>query len=143
MAFIKINLSDEKTYDVAHDTGREVIYGTNIESLIYDNDNNIIASDNSWEGFTSEYFILKSGEVKTIKEESDEQIIKGYMSIINHVFESIKAYKGDTHKHYESMRDSGMDWDDILYNEDLWSQYKPLYDLLNKKGLGLDLTIIY
>lgn len=146
-ATIEIKLTDGIMHQDEWATGKEVIYSTRIDALVYDEQGYVIASDESYSDYTSEYFITHEGETFVKNEAPDENIVKGYMETIKYAFNQIKRHNEDWHSFWSSMQpneDFYMDRDDIEYNEELWYQYKPLYDLFNKKGLTLDnLTVIY
>lgn len=146
-ATIEINLTDGIMHQEDWGTGKEVIYSTCIDALIYDEDGFVIASDCTYDDYTSEYFITNEGETFTNRETPDENIVQGYMGTIKYIFKRIEESNEDWHTFWKSMQptdDFYLDREDREYNEDLWYQYKPLYDLFNKKGITLnDLTVIY
>lgn len=137
-ANIEIKLKDSLSYSFDYDDGKEYIYSTYIESLIRDDDGYVLAVDDSWQEHTKHYYISK-GKKYINREDSRESIIKHYLFTIKNTFETIQEYKEDFYKFCMSLHDSCLDREDIQYNEDLWYQYKPLYDLLTKNGYNLEL----
>ena len=106
---------------------------------VIEKDNNIIASDSYIEDYTSNYFYHNDGTTYVNKEYTDEQIINGYMGTIKYIFKRIGECNGDWYTFWKGMTEgSCMDREDIEYNEELWDNYKPLYDLLKNKGYELE-----
>ena len=146
-ATIEIKLTDGIMHEDKWATGKELVYSTLIESIVSDENGFVIASDSTYNDYTSEYFVTNEGETLVSYETPDENIVQGYMGTIKYIFKRIEESNGDWHTFWKSMQptdDFYLDREDREYNEDLWYQYKPLYDLFNKKGITLnDLTVIY
>ena len=139
-AKITIELEDYIDYHFEYITGKEVVYGTTINTLIYDENGNIIASDDYTDHSTSEYFVTPE-ETKTVYEYTDEYIVKKYIFGVNWWLKKLNDLNGDDYKHWQSLQNCGLDWEDIQYNEDLWFQYKPLYNLLKNKGYEMEVEL--